>query len=521
MTTIRDVFEQSVKHYAEEEALVDVRLSRRWTFSEWDKEVNQLAQAFIRAGVKKGDRVSTVLFNTSEFAMTFLACAKLGAVFNPINFRLADKEIEFIINDAEPRIVLFEKAVENQIRPLADRIPNVQFWYIDEDPPSYADSYYERLSKEEAVRPDVSLTEDDIYAIMYTSGTTGKPKGVVHKHRDMVDQSVLIIASQRISTKDIGLSIAPLFHCAELHCAFIPRLQMGAKNVLLHHFDPEAVLNTVQKENISIFFAAPTMWSKLIQEKKESIKLDSLKKALYGGAPMAPALVKEVHGTFDVQLVQAYGMTEMGPAITILPDEAQLTKAGSAGKPLINHEIRVVRAGNDGQLDPNDEVAAGEQGEIIVRGPSMMSEYYKRPEATAEVLCDGWYFSGDVGYFDSDGYLWVNDRIKDMIVSGGENIYSREVEDALFDHPGVLDAAVVGEPDEKWGERVMAFVVKKEESVTAEELEKFCIESDRLANYKRPRRYEFVDELPRNASGKLQKFKLRERVKKQEGSSRV
>ncbi|MFB4165543.1 fatty acid--CoA ligase [Alteribacillus sp. JSM 102045] len=521
MTTLRDIFEQSVKNNSDKEALVDVRLSKRWTFSQWNKEVNQLARAFTRAGVKKGDRVSTVLFNTSEFAMTLLACIKLGAVFNPINFRLTDKEIEFIINDAEPRIVLFEKAVENQIRPLADLFPNVEFWYIDEDPPSYAYSYYERLSIEDTTRPEVSLTEEDIYAIMYTSGTTGKPKGVVHKHRDMVDQSVLIIASQRISAKDNGLSVAPLFHCAELHCAFIPRFHLGVKNVLLHHFEPEAVLNTVQKENISIFFAAPTMWSMLIQEKKESMELTSLKKALYGGAPMAPALVKEVHNTFNVQLFQAYGMTEMGPAITILSDDEQLSKAGSAGKPLINHEIRVVRTRNDGKLDPDDEAKAGEQGEIIVRGPSMMSEYYKRPEATAEVLYNGWYYSGDVGYFDEDGYLWVNDRIKDMIVSGGENIYSREVEDALFDHPGVLDAAVVGEPDEKWGERVMAFIVKKEESLTAEELERFCINSDRIANYKRPRRYEFVEELPRNASGKLQKFKLREKVMKQEGSSKV
>lgn len=226
---------------------------------------------------------------------------------------------------------------------------------------------------------------------------------------------------------------------------------------------------------------------------------------------MAPALTMQLHDALGVQLLQAYGMTEMGPAITALTEEEQITKAGSAGRALLNHEVRVVRTNEHGPAEPEEICKPEELGEIIVRGPSMMKSYYNRPEATEEALYKGWYHTGDIGSFDKDGYLWVSDRVKDMIISGGENIYSREVEDVLFDHPKVLDAAVVGEPDEMWGERVVAFIVKKTGELSEQELDEFCTSGSRLARYKRPRRYEFVDELPRNASGKLQKFKLRER----------
>ncbi|MDA3128802.1 fatty acid--CoA ligase [Aliibacillus thermotolerans] len=511
MTTLQDVFRQSVQKYPNKEALVDMRLNKRWTFQEWDKEANQLAQAFKEAGVQKGDRVSTVLYNTSEFVMTFVACIKLGAIFNPINFRLTEKEIEFILADASPKIVVFEKAVRSEVQPLIEHFPQTQFWYIDEPLPNGVVSYYQKLQSTSSEVVKEILTENDDYAIMYTSGTTGKPKGVVHSHRDMVDQSTIMIGAQQLTSQDRGLSAAPLFHCAEMHCVFIPRLHIGATSIIVHHFDPEVVMKTIQSERVNSCFLAPTMWSMLVEEKnKMKMELPSLEKGLYGGAPMAPALVKQVYETLNIKLFQAYGMTEMGPAITVLFDDEQLEKAGSAGKPLINHEIRVIQPD---ATDPEQVVPVGEQGEVIVRGPSMMSSYYRRPEATKEVLRDGWYFTGDVGYTDEDGYLWVNDRIKDMIVSGGENIYSREVEDTLFDHPEVLDVAVIGEPDEKWGERVVAFVVLKNSSVTEEELDDFCKKSNRLANYKRPRRYEFVNELPRNASGKLQKFKLREQMK--------
>ncbi|TGB02829.1 fatty acid--CoA ligase [Halobacillus salinus] len=510
--TLKSMFEQTVSKYGDKEGLVDARLGTRWTYKEWDTEVNRVANALITAGVEKGDKVSTVLFNTAEFTTTLFACTKIGAVFNPINFRLTEKEIEFILADAEPKVVVFEKATAGAIEPVAKSMTGVQFWSIDDPSVQYASYFYDVVSKASDTSTAIMVGEDDPYAIMYTSGTTGLPKGVIHSHRDMMDQAMIMVACLRLTDQDRGLTIAPIFHCAELHCAFFPRVMIGASNVIMHHFDAKGLIETVKQERVTTMFAAPTMWNMVLQEEFTKEDFQTLRQALYGGAPMAPSLTTRLHSSIGVALIQAYGMTEMGPAITALTEEEQLTKAGSAGRAILNHEVRVVRTREDGPAEPEDICKPGELGEIIVRGPSTMQGYYKRPEATEEALYGGWYHSGDIGSFDEDGYLWVSDRVKDMIVSGGENIYSREVEDALFDHPDVLDAAVIGEPDEVWGERVVAFIVRKGDQITEQMLDEFCTSGNRLARYKRPRRYEFVEELPRNASGKLQKFKLRDKT---------
>ncbi|WP_173918321.1 fatty acid--CoA ligase [Halobacillus sp. Marseille-Q1614] len=507
--TLKSMFEQTVSKYPEKEALIDLRLGTRWTYRQWDEEVNKLANALLTQGVDKGDRVSTVLFNTAEFSTALFACMKIGAVFNPINFRLTSQEIDYILKDAEPKVVIFEKATAAAVQGAAGAMTETDFWSIDEKGLPYADNYYDRIQDKQTNRPDCLVEEDDLYAIMYTSGTTGAPKGVLHTHRDMVDQALILTATLRITPDDRGLSVAPMFHCAELHCAFFPRVMVGASNVILHHFDASQMIETVREEQINTLFAAPTMWNMVLQEDFDPSDFHTLRQGLYGGAPMAPALTTRLHDTLGVQLLQAYGMTEMGPAITALMEDEQITKAGSAGRPILNHEVRVVRTREDGPADPDDICESGELGEIVVRGPSTMNGYYKLPEATEEAMYKGWYHSGDIGSFDEEGYLWVSDRVKDMIISGGENIYSREVEDVLFDHPDVVDAAVIGEPDEMWGERVVAYIVSKG-ALTPEQLEDFCTSTDRLARYKRPRRYEFVEELPRNASGKLQKFKLRD-----------
>jgi len=303
-----------------------------------------------------------------------------------------------------------------------------------------------------------------------------------------------------------------MFHCAELHCAFLPRIHSGAKNVILHQFNPKTILNLIAQEKITKFFAAPTMWNMLLQEDLSQFDLSSLKLGLYGAAPMAPSLVRALHERLGIALIQAYGMTEMGPAISFLSEKDQLRKVGSAGQAALSHDIRIVRTREDGPSDPDDVVPTGDTGEIIVQGPCMMLGYYNRAEATEKALYKGWYHSGDIGYMDEDGYLYVNDRVDDMIISGGENIYPREVEDLLHGHPGVLDVAVVGQPDDRWGETVTAFVVKKDAAITEQELDEYCQNSDKLANYKRPRKYIFKEVLPRNASGKIQKFVLRKQL---------
>ncbi|MBU8878071.1 fatty acid--CoA ligase [Bacillus sp. FJAT-29790] len=510
--TIGKLFDLTVSKYPNKEALYDVSKNLRLTYKEWSLEINKLANALLQEGVRKGDIVSTYLFNTEELATAVFACAKIGAIFNPINFRLMSEEVAYILNDAKPKVVLFEKMLESGIKPIANRFPQTAFWQIDDEAPSYAASYNDKVTNASHLDIDTNIHESDIYAIMYTSGTTGRPKGVIHRHREIVEQSLIVISATKLDSNDHGLVTAPMFHCAELHCAFIPRVHIGAKNTILHHFDPKQVLQLINDEKISKFFAAPTMWNMILQENLEAYQLQSLKIGLYGAAPMAPALVYACKSKLGISLIQAYGMTEMGPAITFLSEEDQIRKAGSAGQACLNHEIRIVRPKEDGPSEPDDTVLAGETGEIIVKGPCMMSGYYNNEEASEKSMYKGWYHSGDIGYLDEEGYLWVKDRVDDMIISGGENIYPREVEDILHSYSGVLDVAVIGQPDDRWGETVTAFVVKKDPALTEAELDEYCKNSEELANYKRPRKYVFCDVLPRNASGKIQKFILRKQL---------
>ncbi|PLT33001.1 fatty acid--CoA ligase [Bacillus sp. V5-8f] len=508
-TTIGRIFDLTVKNFPNKEALYDERRNARYSFYQWSERVHSLANALLAEGVKKGDRVSTYLYNNEELATAFFACAKIGAVFNPINFRLMAEELAYILSDAKPKVVLFEEALKSIVADIETHFPEIAFWFIDKNTPSFAANYHEKTAAAPQLEINEDIKESDLYAIMYTSGTTGRPKGIMHKHRDMVEQSMLLVNGCKWNSLDVGLITAPMFHCAELHCTFLPRVHVGAKNVILHQFNPKKVLKVIESEEITKFFAAPTMWNMLLQENLEDYNVNSLKLGLYGAAPMAPALVKACQEKLGIALVQAYGMTEMGPAITLLSEEDQIKKAGSAGQPCLNHEIVIARPRENGPSDPDDLMPTGQNGEILVKGPCMMSGYYGREEANEMALYKGWYHTGDIGFLDEEGYLWVKDRVDDMIISGGENIYPREVEDTLYEHNGVLDCAVLGQPDDHWGETVTAFIVAKDPSLTEGELEEWCKNSKTLANYKRPRRYIFVRELPRNASGKIQKFLLR------------
>ncbi len=508
--TLGSIFDQTVRKFPDKEALVDLKRDQRWTYGEWSDEVYRLANALMNAGVGKGDRVSTFLFNTSELATTLFACAKIGAIFNPINFRLKSEEVAYILHDATPKIVLFEELLQGQIAAIAPQFPNTQFWYINDETPSYAKNYHIEVENAQSTDPSIEVDEMDTYAIMYTSGTTGRPKGVIHRHRDMAEQSLICTSVLKYTKNDIGLVTAPMFHCAELHCCVIPRVQAGASSIIMHQFNPVTALETIEKEKVTVMFAVPTMWSMMSDQEGAAAKVGTLQRGLYGAAPMAPTLVKRVKDILGIDLIQAYGQTEMGPAITFLVEDEQLTKVGSAGKPAYNHEIRIVLPNENGPSEPDNVLKPGEVGEIIVKGPCMMAGYFNREEATEKALYKGWYHSSDLGYMDEDGYLYVADRVDDMIISGGENIYPREVEDVLYEHEAVQDVAVLGVPDEKWGESVLAFVVSKDPSLTLEELDRFCKGNDKLAGYKRPRHYRFVEELPRNASGKIQKFLLRE-----------
>ncbi len=510
--TTGSIFDQTVEKFRNKEAIVEEKTGTRLTYKQWQEEVHRTANALLEAGVKKGDRVSTYLFNTLELANVYFACGKIGAVINPINFRLKAQEIQYILEDAKPKVVLFEEALTKPIEQISNDFPETLFLYVGDESPAFAQSYHEVVNRCPIDLPDIIVDEMDSYAIMYTSGTTGRPKGVLHRHRDMAEQSLICTSVMGLSPNDIGLVTAPMFHCAELHCCFLPRVQAGAKNIIVHQFQPQTVLEVIDREKVTTLFAAPTMWNMLLQHGVDKFDTSSLRIGLYGAAPMAPVLVRAIHEKLRIDLIQAYGQTEMGPAVTFLMQDEQLTKTGSAGRAAYNHEIRVVRSNEKGPSEPEDLCKPGEVGEIIVRGSCTMLEYFNRKEATEKALYKGWYHSTDLGYLDEEGYLFVADRVDDMVITGGENVYPREVEDALHAHEDVLDVAVLGQPDEKWGEHVIAIVVSKNPLLTSDDLDSFLKNGDLLSDYKRPREYRFVEELPRNASGKIQKFLLRENV---------
>ncbi|MFB6163779.1 MAG: long-chain-fatty-acid--CoA ligase [Haloarculaceae archaeon] len=508
-STLRETLELTAAKYPDRDAIVYPYRDQRWTYAEFDERANRLANALAELGVGHGDRVSTMLYNGSEIVLTVFACAKLGAVFNPLNYRLPAGEAEYILNDAESQVLIYEADTREAVHGAREDLETVrEFLYVDDDVPDGARDFYGVLADASAERPDADVAEDDVYAFIYTSGTTGRPKGVVHEHRDMVEHNLICAAEGGLEKGDVGLSALPLYHCAELHAALFPRIQVGATSVIHHEFDPVAVLQGIDEHDVTVMFGAPTAWNAMAHAAEDvDADVSSLRLGLYGASPMPKDVLDACMEHFCDEYLQAYGMTEIGPCGTFQHPDEQRPKQGSAGVPALNHDLRIVEP----DADPDETVAQGEIGEILFSGPATMREYWNRPEATARSLreADGkeWYYSGDLGYRDDDGFLWVVDRKDDMIISGGENIYPTEVEDVLFSHPDVVEAAVVGEPHEEWGEEVVAYVVG---DATADDLDEFVLASDDLADFKRPRRYEFAEELPKNPSGKVQKFKLRE-----------
>ncbi|QNP60393.1 fatty acid--CoA ligase [Paenacidovorax monticola] len=515
--TLGDTLAWPARYLPHKEAIVvsDAQGRRAWTYAQLDAEVNRHAHGLRALGIGPGDVVAAFLYNTPAFVFTLLAAARLGAIFNPINYRLAPQELAFILEDGNARALLFEHegaAVAEKARALATRVPH----WIYADPgeaPAFATARLEGLAARQPATPvGCTVSENDPCILMYTSGTTGRPKGVLHTHRSKLAHNALMHQVMQFRREDVGLALAPLNHTAELHTSFLPRLQVGATQVLQRRFDAADALRLVEQEKVTFFFAAPTMVTMLLHEPSlDARDLSSLRLVEYGGASMAPHLIREWTRRVGSGLVQVFGTTEMGPCMSVLYPHEQLSHAGSAGLPSLNHDLVVARLREDGApTDPAVPCAVGEVGEILVRGPCMMAGYLNRPEANARALAHGWYHTGDLGHLDADGYLWIRDRIDYMINSGAENVYPREVEDALIEHAGVLEVAVVGERDERWGQVVVAHVVPKAGHALAHEaLDAFLVQGDRLAAYKRPRRYHFAEALPKTTSGKIQKHLLR------------
>ena len=480
---------------------------RRLSFRELNARANRVAQALLADGVKPGDRVALLMMNGAEFIETFFAVAKIGAVNVPLNWRLVADELEFILKDAGATVLVFSEnfaplAAELQRR--GARTDLRLFVQVGGTPEAFALSYDAWMGAASAEDPALAGADDDLLFIMYTSGTTGLPKGVMHSHRTVLWAMLTLSATADMRNRDRFLTSLPLFHVGALTPA-MGCVYLGITQVILKAFDPKLSWELIRDEKITSTLMVPAMLQFMLATyDKATHDASTLRWMLSGAAPVPVNLIK-TYAQMGVEIHQVYGLTEScGPGCLILGADA-MTRAGSTGRAYFHTDVRVV--GVDGK-----ECASNEPGEVLIRGPHNMAGYWNRPDATAMALQDGWLHTGDIGTMDAEGFVTIRDRMKDMLISGGENVYPAEVENMLLGHPALADAAVIGLPSPKWGEVALAVVVaKKGAAITPADLLDWC--KGKLADFKLPKAAVVVAEIPRNPSGKILKRVLREQFK--------
>ncbi len=489
----------------EREAYVDPQTGLRLTFSALNERVNQLANALASAGVNPGDRVALCLMNSVEFIESFLAIAKMGGVVVPLNWRLVADELEFIIKDSGAQTLLYGQEFQSVIADLQGRgdKTDVVRWIESGDVDRRLDfsEHYDEFRKQGPVsEPQLGATGDDLLFIMYTSGTTGLPKGVVHSHATVFWAILTFEASCDLRDGDRYLVALPLFHVGALTPVAL-NIYRGVTSVVMREFDPAKAWALIKDENITTTLLVPAMLNFMIQVPADQIHAEQLRWIQSGAAPVPVSLIEQYAG-MQIEIHQIYGLTEScGPACVIGADNA-LKKVGSTGKAFFHTEVRVVD-------EDGSDVTPGEQGEVWVRGGHIMLEYWHRPDATADTITqDRWLRTGDVATVDDEGFVFIQDRIKDMIISGGENVYPAEIENVLISHPDIVEVAVIGQPSEKWGESPFAVVVSKNSSLNEAAVLEHC--DGKLARFKLPKGAAFIDVIPRNANGKVLKRVLRE-----------
>lgn len=476
---------------------------RRFTYQDLNERVNRLANGLGKLGVCKGDRVDALLFNSNELIETMFACAKIGAIFVPINYRLSVEEVEYIVRDSRPHHFFYDDHVRSLVDRLRERVPFInEFIHVGSNPHKDDISYDDLINKSNDNEPGYEISSDDVHLMMYTSGTTGKPKGALLTHGNTQWNVFNAMNARPIDRENITLTVAPMFHIGGMNIYTTPFLYIGATVIFEDRFDPKAILEMIERERITTLFLVPAMWHALMQVPNfGAYDLSSLQSNSCGGAP-CPLPVIEYFQQKDIPFYEGFGLTETSPGVSSLDAENSIRKHGSVGRPLMHTDVKIV--------DPNDrEVPTGEVGELLVKGPNVFVGYWNQPDKTKEALKNGWFYTGDLATQDEEGFLYIVDRKKDMIISGGENVYPVEVEQILYRHPNIKEVAIIGVPDERWGESVKAVVVLKDpnQSLSAEDLETFC--DGKLARFKMPKFIEIVEELPRNATGKVLKHVLR------------
>ncbi|MGN9817777.1 o-succinylbenzoate--CoA ligase [Streptomyces sp. SD11] len=461
------------------------------------ERTTRLAHALRARGVRRADRIAYLGPNHPSYLETLFAAGTLGAVFVPLNTRLAGPEIAYQLEDSGAKALVYGAAFEGLVAGLPGNCDVRTYVEVGAE-------YEQLLASVSGEAIDEPVTAEDTCVIMYTSGTTGRPKGAMLTHGNLTWNAVNVLVDQDLIADERALVSAPLFHTAGLNMLTLPVLLKGGTCVLVEAFDPAATLDLVERHRITFMFGVPTMFEQVARQPRwAEADLSSLRMLSCGGSPVPTPLIA-AYQERGLTFLQGYGMTEASPGVLFLDAEHAVTKAGSAGVPHFFSDVRVVRPG----LAPNEVADVGETGEIVVRGPHVMPGYWGLPDETAAVFSDGWFRSGDAARIDEDGYVTVVDRIKDMIISGGENVYPAEIEDRLLTHPGIAECAVIGVPDEKWGEVPRAVVVPRE-GVQLDPDEVLASLTGHLAKYKIPKSVVLADELPRTASGKLLKSQVR------------
>jgi fatty-acyl-CoA synthase len=478
---------------------------RRLTYREMLQRAKHLAGWLQLRGIDKNDKVGCLFKNGLPFVELYFGASLSGGVMVPVNFRLVSKEIEYILNQSDVKILFIEEEFIENIRPIISKLPQVELIVLvgsKESDFGIRTVTYDSIFKTPVYFHAIEQNDDDAHAIIFTSGTTGRPKGAVLTHKNLYMNGLNKLYHSRWDKGVKQLVIPPLFHVAALS-TLVQNCLLEGTSIIHREFEPEVVLKTIQDEKINTMFMVPAMWNFLFQVPSlTDFDLSSMTTCSLGGAICPLEIKKRIMKVFkNAVILEAFGQTEMSPSTTYLAGDDALRKTESVGKPSINVRVRIVD-------DEMNDVPLGDVGEIVYQGPTTMKEYYKNPEATKEAFKGGWFHSGDLVRMDEEGFIYVVDRKKDMIISGGENVYPKELEEVLYSHPDILEAAVVGEPDPKWGETVKACIVMKPgKQLTQDEVIEFCQSS--LASYKKPRIVEFMESLPRNAAGKVLKTALR------------
>jgi len=484
--TIGDAMARAAERFRDK---VAVRFaSRSWTFGELDKAASRIACGLRAAGLGHGDRIVAFGRNSDFFLLAWLGCCKAGIIHVPANYALSAPELGYIVKQSGAKLVLYDEALAETALACGAAAEKFE-WIMGLEGPHVGD--------------DVSDT--DIAQILYTSGTTGTPKGAMLTHRALLSEYASSIIGCEFTGADKWLGALPLYHSAPLHVFAMPPLLVGAEIILVDIPAPAHCLEVIERESINAMFCAPTLWITLLRHADFSTRdLRSLKKAYYGAAIMPVPILHELRARLPGLLAfNCYGQSEISPLATILKPHEHDARPASVGRPVLNVQTRVV------DVDMND-MPAGEAGEIVHRSPHLMLGYWDKPKETEQAFAGGWFHSGDVGYFDAEGYLYIVDRIKDVINTGGVQVASREVEDALFTHPALAEVAVIAIPDAKWIEAVAAVVVLREGAAVSE-AELIDHVRPTLAGYKLPKRIFFAESLPKNTAGKLLKRELRTR----------